>query len=294
MLASSARHATAAVIIVMGLWAACYPLITTGLSHAPHLTFAAIRAVLAGSALLIVAAVIRAPLPRGRETWGWLCVAGFGATTLGYLGMFHAAEFVAPGFATIIANSQPLIAAVLAHAVLKERLGARAQIGLTIGFLGVVVVAAPGLFSDSSASTAKGVAYVLLAATGVSIGNVAIKRIAGAVAPSAAMGWQLIIGAAPLALMAILTEDPLAISWRPEFIASLLGLSLFGTALAFWLWQSALNVMDLSRANAFSFIVPFLGILFGAFFFGEAVTPQAGAGALLAVIGIRLVLGPPR
>jgi len=287
VLASSARHATAAVIIVMGLWAACYPLITTGLSHAPHLTFATIRAVLAGSALLIVAAVIRAPLPRGRETWGWLCVAGFGATTLGYLGMFHAAEFVAPGFATIIANSQPLIAAVLAHAVLKERLGARAQTGL-------VVVAAPGLFSDSSASTAKGVAYVLLAATGVSIGNVAIKRIAGAVAPSAAMGWQLIIGAAPLALMAILTEDPLAISWRPEFIASLLGLSLFGTALAFWLWQSALNVMDLSRANAFSFIVPFLGILFGAFFFGEAVTPQAGAGALLAVIGIRLVLGPPR
>ncbi len=278
----------------MGLWAACYPLITTGLSYAPHLTFAAIRAVIAGAALLIVAALIRAPLPRGRKVWGWLCIAGFGATTLGYFGMFHAAEFVAPGFATIIANSQPLIAAVLAYAVLKERLGARARIGLLVGFAGVVVVAAPSLLSSDSASTAKGVAYVLLAATGVSIGNVAIKRIAGAVAPSAAMGWQLIIGAAPLALIAVLTEDPLAISWRPEFIASLLGLSLFGTALAFWLWQSALSVMDLSRANAFSFVVPFLGILFGAFFFGEAITPQAVAGALLAIIGIRLVLGSPR
>lgn len=30
----------------------------------------------------------------------------FGATTLGFLGMFHAAEFVSPGLATIIANAQ--------------------------------------------------------------------------------------------------------------------------------------------------------------------------------------------
>ena len=278
----------------MGLGAACYPLITTGLSHAPHLTFAAMRAMLAGAALLIVAAVVRAPLPRGRKTWGWLCVAGFGATTLGYLGMFHAAEFVAPGYATVIANSQPLIAAVLAHAVLNERLGPRAHIGLAVGFLGVVTVAAPDLFSDDSTSTAKGVAYVLLAATGVSIGNVAIKRIAGTVAPSAAMGWQLTIGAAPLTFFAAFADDPLAISWAPEFIASLLGLSLLGTALAFWLWQSALNVMDLSRANAFSFLVPFIGILFGAFFFAEAITLQAVAGALLAVVGIRIVLAPSR
>ncbi len=278
----------------MGLWAACYPLITTGLAYAPHLTFAAIRAGIAGAGLLIVAALIKAPLPRGRKVWGWLCIAGFGATTLGYLGMFHAAEFVAPGFATVIANSQPLIAAVLAYAVLKERLGARAHIGLTLGFLGVVTVAAPSLFSDDGASTAKGVAYVLLAATGVSIGNVAIKRIASELDPTAAMGWQLLIGAAPLALIAALTEDPLAITWEPEFIASLLGLSLFGTALAFWLWQNALKVLDLSRANAFSFLVPFLGILLGALYFEEAITLQAIGGAVLAVVGIRLVLAPSR
>ncbi len=289
---SPGRLAIGAVIVVMGLWAACYPLITTGLSYAPHLTFAAIRATIAGAALLMVAGLVRAPMPRGRKIWGWLCVTGFGATTLGYFGMFHAAEFVAPGFATVIANSQPLIAAVLAHAILKERLGSRAYIGLAVGFLGVVTVATPGLISGDRASTAMGVAYVLVAAFGVSIGNVAIKRIAGALDPSVAMGWQLIIGAVPLALLALLTENPLTISWTPEFIASLLGLSLFGTALAFWLWQSALNVMKLSHANAFSFLVPFAGILLGALFFSEAITLPAVAGAMLAVVGVRFVLAP--
>ncbi len=285
---------TLAVIVVMGLWAACYPLITIGLPYAPHLTFAAMRAALAGGVLLLVAALIRAPLPRGGKTWAWLCVAGFGATTLGYLGMFHAAEFVAPGFATVIANAQPLIASVLAFAVLHERLGPRAHIGLVIGFAGIVVVAAPGIFSGSSISTAKGVAYVLLAATGVSIGNVAIKRIAVTVAPSSAMGWQLIIGAVPLAFLAALTEDPLAVTWTPQFTASLVGLSLFGTALAFWLWQRVLTRMDLSRANAFSFLVPFMGITFGALFFKEAITLQAVAGAIISIVGISLVFAPRR
>lgn len=285
---------TLAVIAVMGLWAACYPLITIGLPFAPHLTFAAMRAALAGGVLLLVAALIRAPLPRGGKTWAWLCVAGFGATTLGYLGMFHAAEFVAPGFATVIANAQPLIASVLAFAVLHERLGPRAHIGLVIGFAGIVVVAAPGIFSGSSISTAKGVAYVLLAATGVSIGNVAIKRIAVTLAPSSAMGWQLIIGAVPLAFLAALTEDPLAVTWTPQFTASLVGLSLFGTALAFWLWQRVLTRMDLSRANAFSFLVPFMGITLGALFFKEAITLQAVAGAIISIVGISLVFAPRR
>jgi drug/metabolite transporter (DMT)-like permease len=108
------------------------------------------------------------------------------------------------------------------------------------------------------------------------------------------MGWQLHIGAVPLAFIAVLTEDSLAISWTRDFIASLIGLSLFGTALAFWLWQRALNMMDLSRANAFSFLVPFIGILLGALFFEEVITPQALIGAAIAVLGIRLVLARSR
>ncbi|MFC2952481.1 DMT family transporter [Marinicaulis aureus] len=281
---------TTRVVAVMALWASCYPLITLGLDDAPHLTFAAMRAVLASGVLLSVAFYLRLPIPREPRLWMWLAIAGFGTTTLGYLGMFHAAEYVAPGFATIITNTQPLLAAILAYFVLQEHLGTRARIGLLIGFLGVVVAAAPQLTGGDAGATVKGIAFILLAAIGVSIGNVAIKRIASAIAPTSAMGWQLLIGAAPLVVFAAATEDPGAISWTPDFLFSLIGLSLFGTALAFWLWQTALTKMDLSRANAFSFLVPFLGISFGAMFFGEPVTLNALGGAALAVIGVRLVL----
>ena len=75
--------------IVMVLWASCYPLITLGLAYAPHLTFAALRAVLAGSVLIGVAALRRAALPRGWTVWGWITLAGLGMTGIGYFGMFH-------------------------------------------------------------------------------------------------------------------------------------------------------------------------------------------------------------
>ncbi len=275
-------------VIVMVLWASCYPLITLGLPHAPHLTFAAMRAAIAGSVLLIVAAVSGAPIPKSPRIWAWLMLAGFGATTLGYLGMFHAAEFVAPGFATIIANTQPLLAAMLARFFLAERLHARTKFGLGIGFVGVLISASPQLTAGGGAATAKGVAYVVLAAVGVAIGNIAIKKLAGNIRPSAAMGWQLILGALPLAFMAGLTENAGGIHWAPAFVVSLFTLALFGTALAFWLWQRVLQIMELSRANAFSFLVPFLGVLFGVLFFDERVSLVTIIGAIISIVGVQL------
>nr|WP_244959112.1 DMT family transporter [Novosphingobium marinum] len=275
-------------ILVMVLWASCYPLITIGLDFAPHLTFASLRAVTAGSALLLVALCLGKPFPKDRAEWGWIALAGLGMTGLGYFGMFHAAEFVAPGLATVVANTQPIFAAVLAYGLIGERLALRGWTGLLIGFLGVIIVAAPQVFAGNERSTGLGLMYVLLAALGVAAGNVAIRKLANRVDAAMAMGLQLLIGAIPLMIIAVLTEHPRAVVWSPGFIVSLVGLALPGTALAFWLWQTTLRSMPLSKANVFSFLVPFLGITIGALFFAEPLTLMVMIGVVLAGIGVYL------
>ena len=134
--------------LVMVLWASCYPLITLGLDYAPHLTFAALRAILAGSILIGVAALRRAAWPRGWSVWGWITLAGLGMTGIGYFGMFHAAEFVSPGLATVIESLQPLIAAVLAVVFLRERLGPIGWFGLCLGVSGVALIAIPRVLAS--------------------------------------------------------------------------------------------------------------------------------------------------
>lgn len=159
----------ARIVAVMLLWAACYPLLTIGIVLAPHLSFATLRALIAGLVLVGIACALRRPFPRDAAVWATLVVMGLGGTSLGFLGMFHAAEFVSPGIATVIANTQPLLAAALGGIILGERLSRRGKAGLFIGFLGIVVIAAPQLFSSGGDSYAIGIAYIVLAALGVTV-----------------------------------------------------------------------------------------------------------------------------
>ncbi len=273
----------------MFLWASCYPLITIGIAYAPHLTFATMRAMMAGITLLGLALVLRRPFPSGRKTWMSLAIIGLGATSLGYFGMFHAAEFVSPGIATVIANTQPLLAAGLASVVLGERLTVWGKLGLGLGFLGIVVIAAPRLFSGGQESYIIGVAYIVLAALGITISNVMLKRIADTVDPLMAIGLQLLIGSIPLAIIAAVTEDFSLVQWSPGFFFALIGLALFGSALVYVIWLSVLVEVPLSKANAYSFLVPVFGLTMGMLFYGESLGWPEMMGVTLALVGVTMV-----
>ncbi len=277
------------IVLAMLLWAACFPLITVGLIYAPHLSFATLRAVLAGATLVGLAMALGRPFPRGRRIWMTLAIVGFGATSLGFLGMFHAAEFVSPGLATVIANTQPLLAAMLGVAWLGERLAGVGWIGLLIGFAGILVIALPQLLAGGQDGSAIGFAYIVLAAAGVTISNVAIKSIAGQVDAIYAMGLQLLMGSVPLAIAAALLEDQSTIVWNTTFTLSLLGLALFGSALVYWLWFSVLEAVALNRAIVFSFLVPIFGLTIGALFFGERLSGIQFSGIALVILGIVFV-----
>ncbi len=277
------------IIVVMFLWAVCFPLIAAGFAYAPHLTFAALRAFLAGAALLVVGLALGRPLPRGAGVWVILIFVGLGATSLAYLGMFHAAEFVSPGIATVIANTQPLLAAVLAGMFLNEYLDGYGKLGLVLGFAGIVFIAAPQLVTSQAESYVIGIAYILLAVLGITVSNVLIKRIAGKVDAIMAMAIQMLIGGVPLAIAAFAFEQPLDVIWSPRFILILVALSLFGSALVYWLWISILAKTPLNRANAFSFLVPVFGLAMGAAFYGETLGWPQIIGIVLTLVGIGLV-----
>ena len=66
-------------------------------------------------------------------------------------------------------------------------------------------------------------------------------------------------------------------------------LSVFGTSLAFWLWFAALEEVELTRANAFTFLVPIFGLGIGAALFEERLGWIQAAGVMLVLTGIVLV-----
>ena len=272
----------------MFLWASCFPLLAIGVDYSPHITFAALRAVLAGVILIVFAFAQGKHLPRSPGVWFHLCLIGLGATSLGFLGMFHAAELVSPGIATVIANTQPLFASVLAVFVLNVWLSARGIVAIVVCFLGVVMIALPKIYDGGGTGYVLGIGYIFLAAIGISVSNVFIKKVSGRVDALMAMGLQMLIGSVPLIVGAWLTEDLSRIQWNYNFVLVLFALALPGTALVYWLWCSVLERVQLNTANMFTFLVPFFGLGMGWLFFEETLSFIQAAGFGVTVIGIVL------
>jgi len=272
--------------LVMFLWALCFPLITVGLGMAPPMTLAALRSFVAGTALLLPAIVLRRPWPLGWRVWLTLLGVGISLTAMGFGGMFLAGGLVSPGLATVLANVQPLLAAVLGFFILGEPLGPRRRAGLLLGFAGILLVAVPGFGPGNAISNPLGLAYILLGAVGVAIGNVLLKRLAGKVDLLMATGWQLLLGGIPLWVLARLWEAPLQVAWNPAFVIVLLALGLLGTAIPFALWFSLLQRSELNRLNIFTFLTPAIALLFGGLFFNESLTWIEASGIALILAGV--------
>lgn len=270
--------------LVMLLWALCFPLISVGLADSPPMAFAALRAAFSGIVLIGAAEWLNRPAISDQNLWGGVVLVGLSATSLGFFGMFYGGGLIAPGLATVLANTQPLIAALLAWAYLSEHLSVVQRWGLVTGFGGIVLIGVSGLAGTDSQLL--GIVFILLAAIGIAVSNVALKRLAGRVDILRAMGWQLLIGALPLALLAVAIEDVRAIDWSSRFVINLIVLSVFGTAVAFVLWFTLLQYASLSRLNVFTFLTPIFGLLMGVAFFAERLHAPELAGIGLCLLGI--------
>ena len=133
-----------------------------------------------------------------------------------------------------------------------------------------------------------GYAFVLVGATGVAVGNLAIKRLAGQTDPLMAMGLQLVLGAIPLALLAVTLESlPSAVGGR--YVVVLLILAVAGTALPFAIWSAVLKHVKLGVANAFTFLTPVFGMAIGMIWFGERLTATDAVGGTLIFLGLIVV-----
>ncbi len=276
------------VLVVIVLWAICYPLITAGLAAFPPFHFAALRSLLAGASLLVAGIVLKRSLLPDRATWFNLIIAAFTFTTVGFAGMFLAGGRVTPGLATVIANVQPLLAALLGYFVLIERLTGARGLALLAGFTGIVVIAVPGLFEQSSNSNPVGIGLVIVGASGVAIGNVLLKRIANQVDPLIGMAWILLLGAVPLVVVAAVFEQTVSIDWTVSSVLNLLVLSVLGTALAFLWWLDVLRRTDLSLLNTYTFLTPVFALAIGALFYNERLLTIEWFGAVIVVLSVLL------
>ncbi len=116
--AAGGRPRVGRMLLVTVGWGACFVAIRLGLNDAPVLWFAALRAVLAGGALLAVGCVLHRAAPP-RPTWPAIALLGLVNVTVGFSAMFAGTVGLTSGVAAVLANAQPLLIVLPAWAMYR-------------------------------------------------------------------------------------------------------------------------------------------------------------------------------
>lgn len=279
-----ARTRVALVLAIVVVSAACFAAIKAGAPFAPPLRFAALRLLIGGGALLALLPLVRQPLLPPRRFWPGLAALALLASGFAYGAMFASPRLAGAGIASVLGNTQPLIALALAVPLLGERMTRGTWAALSLGLAGVLLIAVPAL-TASGAFAWEGAVLALASAAGLAVGGVLVKLMkAGAYALTLA-AWQLLLGSLPLLAASSLLEAAAPTRWTPTFVALLLFLALLGSSFLTAAWYSLLQRGEVGCLSLFFYLVPVVGLGLAALLFGERVTPVQGVGVALIVAG---------
>lgn len=270
------------LVVTVG-WGACFVAIRYGLANAPVLWFAALRALLAGAALLAVGLALRRPAPTA-SAWPNIVLLSLVNVAIAFAAMFAGTVGLTSGVAAVLANAQPLLIVLPAWAIYHERPHARTLAGLVVGFTGLVVTATPG-------GVGGGALLSLLAAAAITTGTLLARRLAHVDVVMLA-GWQFFLGGLVLAGWAWAVEGVPVLSWTPSFVAALLFLALIGTALTYLIWFNELLRAPLVMLSAWTMLTPVFGIAFGWLLLGDVLNGQQAIGVALVLAALPVILLP--
>ena len=257
--------------------AGCFLAVRWGLRDAPLLWFAALRALVGGVALAVVAATQRRPIPRSARTWGWVGVLGLVNVSVAFAAMFAGIASLATGVAAVLSNAQPLLILLPAWWLFGERMSARTGIALAIGFGGLLVVAVPG-------GGGSGALLSLLSAVAVTAGTLMVRvlRDVDIVVVSAA---HFLVGGVGLASAALVVEGVPDIAWTARFVGVLAFLGLVTTAATTLAWFVEAQRCPLSSLTPWLLLVPVFGLLIG-FVAGERPNSWTVMGVVLVLVSV--------
>jgi drug/metabolite transporter (DMT)-like permease len=215
-----------------------------------------------------------------------------------YLAGIAGLALTTAGSASVIGSVEPVLTAVLAWILLRERVSARAAAMMTVALLGVLLVTVSGGGTRPS-SALTGDALVLLGVVFAALYALSSARTVQRVWPLTLTllqhAWALVLFAA-LQIIGLTAGLVWAVPPTVEPAAWLLAVAsgVVHYALPFWLYLVAVRTLPVGLAAQFLAIIPVVGVTGGVLLLGEHFTAVQAVGVLLIVTALVVLARTPR
>lgn len=206
----------------------------------------------------------------------WIQVTGLQWTTASHTGW--------------IIGITPVFIVILAAIFLKEKTTSIQILGITISFLGLLVLVSKGDFNSLDFIKNKGDILIILSCFTWSVYSLVTKKVTLNLAPVISTFYLFLIMAIIVAPFTINKEnisDVIRLSASGR--GSILFLGIFCSGIAYTLWAQALNEMSTSKVGAFLYIEPLITFFGSWILIREEITFLTLLSGLIIIGGVVLV-----
>lgn len=238
------------------LWSTAYVFTKVALQHFSASALGLLRCAVASLCLVAVVFAKRLPPPQ-RSYWPLFLLSGLAGFTL-YIITFNIGSTMLNATTNcVIISTSPIITALLASALFKERLTARQWIATWLAFAGILAMS----LLDGVFMVSEGLAWMLAAAVLISVYNILQRKLSRHFGALTITAYSFFPGT--LFLLVFLPQALDQVRTAPAILVALVCfLGIFPSALAYLAWGKALALAPKTSSVAnYMFLTPFLALI---------------------------------
>jgi drug/metabolite transporter (DMT)-like permease len=275
----------AAYLTLCVTWGATFLAIRVGVSHLPPALFAGLRFLIAGIVLIVLAGILRRPLPRRAGEWRVVTITGLLLLATGNGFVVAGTRFVESGTAAVFvvlgAIWIALFDAVIPGSEAKPTVSQFA--GLLLGCSGALLLVGSSITSLRDADW-RGPGFFLAASISWGLGSVYSKRNPVDASPYVVAALQMIIGGSVLTLAGTFLGEWGSFRFSWAGLGSILYLIVFGSIVGYTAFAYLLRHTPPTIAATYVYVNTVVAVLLGWAVLGEPITWRTVV-AIVAVLG---------
>jgi drug/metabolite transporter (DMT)-like permease len=250
------------------IWGSTWLVIKFQLGVVPPTVSVAWRFALASLMLLAYSALRRRPLAFSARDQRWIALQGLLLFGLTYVGVYLAEQYLTSGLVAVVFSIVVFLNAVGMRLFFALPIRPATVLATVVGITGVALVFWPQMLRFSgSREQLYGLAWALGATLMAALGNMAATRNHRRGLPVLQVNaWSMLYGALCAAAVALLTGQRFAFELSWAYVASLIYLSLFGSAVAFGAYLTLMRRIGADRASYTAVAIPVVALLLSTLF----------------------------
>ena len=217
---------------IYGIWGSTYLLNKIAVTEIPAFSLAALRFLIAGVLILLIAKILKKPLQISKKQFLNATIAGFLFLVYGNGVFVWALNYIDSSFAALLASTQPLFVLILMRLIDGKKMQVKSIIGVVLGMIGMYL-----LVSQQGISTKEGsllaIFVMFTCVLSWSYGSIFVSKADLPKNFFVSTGYQMISAGVLLLTISFGLQETwlLPTNWSFEAQLSVVGLILFGSML---------------------------------------------------------------